>query len=127
MTTTLALFAKRHGSHCVSYFNNGWSRYLLNPRVIASSLQLQLEQAKANVEDNDSEKNLTTWVYQLNKMTRGKNCYVFFVFDGFENLFVVFVDGIESVLAPLFSVSNARFIPIRSLEIYSIPFSNDRH
>jgi len=44
VTTTLALFAKRHGSHCVSYFNNGWSRYLLNPRVIASSLQLQLEQ-----------------------------------------------------------------------------------
>lgn len=110
VTTTLALFAKRHGSHCVSYFNNGWSRYLLNPRVIASSLQLQLEQAKANVEDNDSEKNLTTWVYQLNKMTRGKNCYVFFVFDGFENLPVVFVDGIKSVLAPLFSVSNARFI-----------------
>lgn len=110
VTTTLALFAKRHGSHCVSYFNNGWSRYLLNPRVIASSLQLQLEQAKANVEDNDSEKNLTTWVYQLNKMTRGQNCYVFFVFDGFENLPVVFVDGIKSVLAPLFSVSNARFI-----------------
>ena len=30
VTTTLALFAKRHGSHCASYFNNGWSRYLLS-------------------------------------------------------------------------------------------------
>lgn len=110
VTTTLALFAKRHGSHCASYFNNGWSRYLLNPKAIASSLQRQLEQANTNVEDNDSEKNLTTWVYQLNKMTRGKDRYIFFVFDGFDNLPVVFVDGIKSVLAPLFSVSNARFI-----------------
>lgn len=110
VTTTLALFAKRHGSHCASYFNNGWSRYLLNPKAIASSLQRQLEQANANVEDNDSEKNLTTWVYQLNKMTRGKDRYIFFVFDGFDNLPNVFVDGIKNVLAPLFSVSNARFI-----------------
>lgn len=110
VTTTLALFAKRHGSHCASYFNNGWSRYLLNPKAIASSLQRQLQQDNANVEDNESEKNLTTWVYQLNKMTRGKDRYVIFVFDGFDNLPVVFVDGIKSVLAPLFSVSNTRFI-----------------
>lgn len=110
VTTTLALFAKRHGSHCASYFNNGWSRYLLNPKAIVSSLQSQLEQANANVEDGDNEKNLTTWVYRLNKMTRGKNRYFYFVFDGFDNLPVVFVDGIKNVLAPLFSVSNARFI-----------------
>lgn len=43
-------------------------------------------------------------------MTRGKNRYLYFVFDGFDKLPVVFVDGIKSVLAPLFSVSNARFI-----------------
>lgn len=49
-------------------------------------------------------------MYQLNKMTRGKDRYVIFVFDGFDNLPVVFVDGIKSVLAPLFSVSNTRFI-----------------
>lgn len=110
VTTTLALFAKRHGSHCASYFNNGWSRYLLNPKAIVSSLQNQLEQANANIEDGDNEKTLTTWVYRLNKMTRGKNHYFYFVFDGFDNLPVVFVDGIRSVLAPLFSVSNARFI-----------------
>ena len=110
VTTTLALFAKRHGSHCASYFNNGWSRYLLNPKAIVSSLQSQLEFASANIEDGDNEKNLTTWVYRLNKMTRGKNCYFYFVFDGFDNLPVVFVDGIKSVLTPLFSVSNARFV-----------------
>ena len=110
VTTTLALFAKRHGNHCASYFNNGWSRYLLNPKAIVSSLQNQLEQANANIEDGNNEKNLTTWVYRLNKMTRGKNRYFYFVFDGFDNLPVVFVDGIKSVLAPLFNVSNARFI-----------------
>lgn len=110
VTTTLALFAKRHGSHCASYFNNGWSRYLLNPKAIVSSLQSQLELASSNIEDGDNEKNLTTWIYRLNKMTRGKNCYFYFVFDGFDNLPVVFVDGIKSVLTPLFSVSNARFV-----------------
>ena len=110
VTTTLALFAKRHGSHCASYFNNGWSRYLLNPKAIVSSLQSQLELASSNIEDGNNEKNLTTWVYRLNKMTRGKNCYFYFVFDGFDNLPVVFVDGIKSVLTPLFSVSNARFV-----------------
>ena len=26
VTTTLALFARRHGDCCASYFNNGWSR-----------------------------------------------------------------------------------------------------
>lgn len=110
VTTTLALFAKRHGSHCASYFNNGWSRYLLNPKAIVSSLQSQLELSSSNIEDGDNEKNLTTWVYRLNKMTRGKNRYFYFVFDGFDNLPVVFVDGIKSVLTPLFSVSNARFV-----------------
>lgn len=110
VTTTLALFAKRHGNHCASYFNNGWSRYLLNPKAIVSSLQSQLELANANIEDGYNEKNLTTWVYRLNKMTRGKNRYLYFVFDGFDKLPVVFVDGIKSVLAPLFSVLNARFI-----------------
>lgn len=62
VTTTLALFAKRHGNHCASYFNNGWSRYLLNPKAIVSSLQSQLELANANIEDGYNEKNLTTWV-----------------------------------------------------------------
>ena len=115
VTTTLALFAKRHGSHCASYFNNGWSRYLLSPKAIVCSLQKQLEQLvvrKVNVDGNrnENEKKLTEWVYRLNKLTRSKNRYVYFVFDGFDNLPVVFVDGVRSVLAPLFSVESARFI-----------------
>lgn len=110
VTTTLALFAKRHGSQCASYFNNGWSRYLLNPRTIVRSLQSQLEQANTNIKHDDNEHDLTTWVYRLNKMTRGQNRYFYFVFDGFDNLPIAFVDGIKSVLSPLFSVSNARFI-----------------
>lgn len=32
VTTTLALFAKRHCDECASYFNNGWSRHLLRSR-----------------------------------------------------------------------------------------------
>ena len=119
VTTTLALFAKRHGSHCASYFNNGWSRYLLSPKAIVSSLRKQLEQLigrKFNVDEdenengNENEKKLTEWVYRLNKLARSKNRFVYFVFDGFDNLPVVFVDGVRSVLAPLFSVESARFI-----------------
>ena len=78
-----------------------WSREELLEENRA--LRAQLEQANANIEDDDNEKNLTTWVYRLNKMTRGKNRHFYFVFDGFDNLPVVFVDGIKSVLAPLFT------------------------
>lgn len=38
VTTTLNMFAKKHGSCCASYFYNGWSRHLLNPQAIAYSL-----------------------------------------------------------------------------------------
>lgn len=117
VTTTLALFAKRHGDICASYFNNGWSRYLLNPKAIVCSLRKQLEQLgvkNVNVDENESrnenEKELTEWVFRLNKFTRNNKCFVYFVFDGFDKLPAVFVDGVRSVLAPLFNVEKARFI-----------------
>lgn len=111
VTTTLALFAKRHGNRCASYFNNGWSRYLLSPKAIVSSLRKQLEQLVATkVRVDENENTLTDWVYRLNKLTRSKNCFVYFVFDGFDNLPMVFVDGVKSMLSPLFNVDRARFI-----------------
>lgn len=42
VTTTLPMFAQRHSNCCASYFNNGWSRHLLNPQFIAYSLLRQL-------------------------------------------------------------------------------------
>ena len=43
VTTTLALFARRHSDDGASYFNNGWSRHLLSPQTIVRSLLHQLE------------------------------------------------------------------------------------
>ena len=42
VTSALALYAQRHCEDCASYFNNGWSRHLLNAHTIAQSLLRQL-------------------------------------------------------------------------------------
>lgn len=111
ISTTLALFAKRHCSNCASYFNNGWSRYLLNPRTIVRSLLRQLTYyTKAELDPNEEETTLVNSIFRLNRLTRNKNKYIYFVLDGFANIPAVYMDGIKSLLAPLFSVANARFI-----------------
>ena len=114
VSTMLALFSKRHGSHCASYFNNGWSRHLLSPKTIMRSLLRQLEVLESgagNESDPNVSKGFSTWIYKLNRMTRNKKTkFIYFVFDGFDNIPAVFVDGIRGLLAPLFGVTNARFI-----------------
>lgn len=115
VTTTLALFARRHGDECASYFNNGWSRHLLSPQTIVRSLLHQLELLDVNNskdekdKDNIDEKNLTPWIYKLSRRAKKKN-YMYFVFDGFANIPIEYVDSIKAALAPLFNIENGRFI-----------------
>ena len=115
VTTTLALFARRHGDECASYFNNGWSRHLLSPQTIVRSLLHQLELLDVNNskdekdKDNIDEKNLTPWIYKLSRRAKKKN-YLYFVFDGFANIPIEYVDSIKAALAPLFNIENGRFI-----------------
>ena len=109
VTTTLALFAQRHGDECASYFNNGWSRHLLNPQTIMSSLLQQLSHyAGVKLEQEDDKKNLTPIIFKLSKRTKKNNLY--FVFDGFAKIPNEYVDSIKAVLAPLFNIENARFL-----------------
>ena len=111
VSTTLALFAQRHSYNCASYFNNGWSRHLLNPQAIVRCLLRQLTfYTKANLDPNEEETTLVNSIFRLNRLTRNTNNYIYFVFDGLAKIPSVYVDGIKTVLAPLFSVSNARFI-----------------
>lgn len=111
VTTALALFARRHGSNCASYFNNGWSRHLLSPKAIIRSLLRQLTFfTKTELDPNEEETTLVNCIFRLNRLTRNKDKFIYFVFDGFDKLPAVYVTQIRDVLAPLFSVDNARFV-----------------
>ena len=111
VTIALALFAKRHGADCASYFNNGWSRHLLSPKTIKLSLSQQLKNyTRTELDKNEEEQALMNSIYRLNRMTRNKDRFIIFVFDGFDQLPTVYLDGIRSVLAPLFSLESSRFI-----------------
>ncbi len=108
ITTMLALFAKKHKDNCASYFNNGWSRHLLSPQTIVKSLRRQLDFfTKKEVVSDVDDTSFMNCVYKLN---RAKNQLIFFVFDGFENIPAVYVDGIKEILSPLFNISNTRFL-----------------
>lgn len=109
VTTTLALFAKRHGDNCASYFNNGWSRHLLSPHTIAQSLLAQLSRYTGlTLNPEETESSLAQCIYRLSKASKNKLLY--FVFDGFDSLPTEYVDGIKTVLLPLFGLENARFL-----------------
>ena len=110
VTTTLALFARRHGDCCASYFNNGWSRHLLSPQTIVRSLLRQLSQfTGVELQGDGDEKNLTPCIYKLSRRAK-KNNFLFFVFDGFSSIPTEYVDSIKAALAPLFNIENGRFI-----------------
>ena len=110
VTTTLALFARRHGDCCASYFNNGWSRHLLNPQTIVLSLLRQLSHfTGVELEKDGEEKNLTPCIYKLSRRAK-KNNFLYFVFDGFSSIPTEYVDSIKAALAPLFNIENGRFI-----------------
>ncbi len=111
VTTTLAMFAQKHDNDCVSYFNNGWSRHLLNPQCIVQSLLAQLDfYTNSKLNPQETETSLEHIFYKLNRATRNKTKYLFFVFDGFNNIPAEYVDVVRSVLQPLFNLGNARFL-----------------
>lgn len=111
VTTTLAMFAKKHSENCASYFNNGWSRHLLNPQTIAQSLLTQLSYyTKIDLNPNETETSLSQCIYKLSRATKNNNRFLFFVLDGFNNIPVEYVDIIKAVLQPLFNLKNGRFL-----------------
>ena len=82
ISTTLALFAQRHSYNCASYFNNGWSRHLLNPQAIVRCLLRQLAfYTKVTLDPNEEETTLVNCIFRLNRLTRNTHKYIYFVFD----------------------------------------------
>ena len=111
VTTVLAMFAKKHSSDCVSYFNNGWSRHLLDPQCIVQSLLTQLNfYTNTKLNPEETETSLGQIFYKLNRATRNKTKYLYFVFDGFNKIPAEYVDVVRSVLQPLFGLENGRFL-----------------
>lgn len=109
VTSALALYAQRHCEDCASYFNNGWSRHLLNAHTIAQSLLRQLSFfLKMELDPQEEETSLSQCVYRLSRAAKNKRLY--FVFDGFSSLPIECVDTIKNVLSPLFGIENARFL-----------------
>lgn len=46
----------------------------------------------------------------MSRATKNKAKYLYFVFDGFNNLPVEYIDGVKSLLSPLFSIENVRIL-----------------
>src|SRR5574344_364182 len=111
ITTILALFAHKHHSDCVTYFNNGWSRHLLNPLIIERSLKKQLSLYVDNrhmLDDDDSM--LASSIYKISRTTKKRRSPIYIVFDGFDNIPIEYIDSIRQVIIPLFGIDNVRFL-----------------
>ena len=123
VTTTLAMFAQKHNNDCVSYFNNGWSRHLLNPQCIVQSLLVQLDfYTNSKLNPQETETSLDHIFYKLNRATRNKTKYLFFVFDGFDNIPAEYVNAVRSVLQPTVMVVMAAIISMVDIFFMSVPF-----
>lgn len=111
ITTTLALFAKRHSTNCASYFNNGWSRHLLMPESIVSSLLEQLSlYCKTDILRDIRNYDFSAFIYKLNRFAKSKKEYLYFVFDGFDKIPTEYFDTIKNLLSQLFKIENGRFL-----------------
>lgn len=111
VTAALAMFARRHRTCCASYFNDGWSRHLLNPQAIAYSLLQQLSwYTNQNLNPDNSVYSLTPCIYKLSRTIKNKSKILYLVLDGFNNLPIEYIDGIKNLLSPLFSIENVRIL-----------------
>lgn len=90
VTTTLSLFAHYHHYNCVSYFNNGLSKILLEPAIIEQSLIRQLyffiDRATVLTDEQTASLDLKGLYIQLRRKLRRSGETLYFVFDGFNDI-----------------------------------------
>ena len=90
VTTTLAMFAKIHSCNCISYFNNGMVKQLLEPSFIEQSLIKQLfffiDNSVQLTDEQARRFDLTSLYVRLKRKIRQTGETLFFVFDGFDNV-----------------------------------------
>lgn len=111
VTTTLALFALRHPYNCISYFNNGFLRSLLMVETIEFNIGRQLKfYVTGNIDKNTEDNILQPNIYRAARKSKRERKFLYFVFDGFDELPIENRDIIKQLISPLFQIENARFI-----------------
>lgn len=108
ITTLLAMLAQRHPNHCVSYFNDGFSRYTLNPDIVEKSLVKQLYFYITNECLLDGVDIELSALY-LRILQKTKNTPLFFIFDGFDDIPAEYEPGLRSLFEKL-PWGNAKFV-----------------
>lgn len=113
VTTTLAMFAHYHHYNCVSYFNNGLVKALLDPQIIEQSLTRQLQfyiDRTTILSDTDTNRlSVKDFYIKVVRKLRQSSLPLYFVFDGFDNIPVEVADNIKSLMANM-PWDKARFI-----------------
>lgn len=108
VTTLLALFAKNHPNDCISFFNDGYTKYNINPSVLEQSLANQLYYYLYNTplqqQVNPNWSNLF-----LKLLQKTKSRVLFFVFDGFDRVPKDYQEGIKELLSRL-PWGNSKFL-----------------
>lgn len=113
LTTLLAQFARQHGTNCVSYFNNGLDRNLLDPEYIEKDIATQLNWFVNSGRGIDSEEfecdNISLVTHKVMRKMNMSKTPLYLVFDGFDNIPSERVDSIRKVFEKLMW-SKYRFI-----------------
>lgn len=113
VTTTLAMFAQYHHYNCVSYFNSGLVKALLDPRIMEQSLVRQLMfflDRNTILHDEDSERIAVRGLYmKIARKLRQTGQPLYFVFDGLNKIPREATDNIMGLMADM-PWDKARFI-----------------
>lgn len=113
LTTLLAQFAKQHGTNCVSYFNNGLDRNLLDPEYIEKDIATQLNWFVKSGKGMNSEQiecdNISAITHNVMRKMNMVKSPLYLVFDGFDNIPSERIDSIRKVFEKLMW-SKYRFI-----------------
>lgn len=105
VTTTLAMFAKCHSYNCISYFNSGLVKQLLEPSFIEQSLIKQLyffiDKSVQLTDEEAGSLSLQALYVNLRRKIRQTGETLYFVFDGFDNVPSSARDNIKKVMDEL--------------------------
>ena len=105
VTTALALFAQYHHYNCISYFNNGLVKVLLDPGIMEQSLvrQLHFYIDRTTVLSDMEAKQLSVKDYYMKVVRKQRQSSVplYFVFDGLQNIPKEATDNIKSLMADM--------------------------
>ena len=100
VTTLLAMLANRHPQHCISFFNNGYTRYSVHPDIVEQSIA---KQAYFYIYDTPLQDGNTVSLSTLflKLLQKTKTTPLYFVFDGFEEVPAEYIPGLRQLFDKL--------------------------